>query len=295
MKRKRSRPASADPFGRSLFWWSLLAIVVWVGSLIWHVQHGAVFSFLVFVKGLVLLAGAATVYRLSAVKGFSLLGFFPLSWLSAAQFQWDLCTMDIRYWLWLALFLCLEIIILAMPDGKRLLVPLVPLWAALAALLPPAILLPLSFVTAPPNRFKRANWIKWGGVLAAACLFLVLRGWEKIFFYWRDLFDFLGPGRPGNYISLGRYIAFFLLGWLGLAAFSKKGAGRHVVFPLFFLVLGFFFLEGPMKINHLFVLKWVMVFLAGFGFESFRRDLMDDTWHGRAVWAAAGVGLAFGV
>lgn len=65
---------------------------------------------------------------------------------------------------------------------------------------------------------------------------------------------------------------------------------------MFLLVGGFMFWTGsiPMLIE-IEILKWVMVFMAGFGLESFRRDLMDQSWHGRMVWAALGLAFFGGV
>jgi hypothetical protein len=43
------------------------------------------------------------------------------------------------------------------------------------------------------------------------------------------------------------------------------------------------------------MLKWALVFFAGFGWESFRRDMMDRTWHGRLLWFILGFCFLGGV
>jgi hypothetical protein len=289
------RKARASSRGFIFFWkwvnffWGALAAAVWGGEQIWHSRNGTPFSSLVFLKGLLLILAATAVYQFSAAKKFSFLGFFPLLWLSASKFQWDLCDApETRYWLWLAVFLAVEVIILALPDGKKLLPLLTVLWACLIWLFPFSFLLPLTFITAPSGRFKRSEWARWGGLLAGIAFFILFHGWKNFYFQWLDVYELFIPGR---------YAAFFLLGLLGLIAFPRKGIHRHVVFPLVFLTLGFLLWTGPLYSSPLAleVFKWVLVFFAGFGWESFRRDLMDDSWHGKAVWFAMGAAFFGGV
>jgi hypothetical protein len=292
-KTSRFRPFPPLFFYRyaNLFWGGL-AVVAWVFEQVIHAQQGEAFSIQIFLKGLLLLSGATAVYYFSTDKrGFSFLGLFPLLWLSVSKFQWDLCLFKYPFWLWLALFMTCEVVISVLADGKKLLFFLAPLWAFLAWLLPFSFFLPLTFVTAPKNRLKRATWVRWGGLLAGVFFFVVFRGWVPFHFVWVDLFDFLY-----DFLARDRYISFFLLGWLGLIAFSERGTFRHRIFPMFLLLGGFMFWTGsiPMLIE-IEILKWVLVFMAGFGLESFRRDLMDQTWHGRMVWAAFGLAFFGGV
>lgn len=213
---------------------------------------------------------------------------FPLVWLALSRFQWDLCASgDFRGWLWLVLFLLAEFFILAGSDGKKIVAVLFPLWVCLAWVTPVSLTLPFCFLTAPRQRFKNAGWAKWGGAAAGLVLFFALRGWRMMGFDWIGVFDFL---------MTSRFAAYFLLGWLGLAAFPHRGVFRHAVTPMFLLVLGFVLWPAQLWEPHrLDMLKWILVFFAGFGWESFRRDIMDSTWHGRAVWFALGAALTGGV
>ncbi len=248
----------------------------------------------VFGKGLLLLLEAAVLYHFSALfslKGFWFLGMFPLLWLAVSEFQWQLCTLqEYRYWLWLALFLASEILILAVWDGQKLLGGLVVFWAALIWLFKFSFLLPLTFFAAPRGRFKNLEWVRMGGVLAALALYLFFKGRFYFQFTWIDLYQLLFEQR---------FLSFFLLGWLGFAAFEreKEGTYRHVVFPMFLVLAGFLFWSGLnlAAVLEFEILKWVLVFMAGFGFEAFREYLMNPGWMGRTVWLALGIAFFAGV
>lgn len=96
-----------------------------------------------------------------------------------------------------------------------------------------------------------------------------------------------------------RFFSFFLLGWLGLVAFDPKWKGtfRHVLSPLFLLTAGFLFWGGGNYVSELEVeiIKWVLVWMAGYGWEAFRKYMMDPSWHGRLVWFALGLAFFGGV
>ena len=301
---------------------------------------------MIFTKGVVLLAEAAVLYGLAPFRGFYFLGMFPLSWLAVSRFQWGLCAMpEYRYWAWLALFLGAEILILALPDGKKLLFPLVPLWAVLIWLFKFSFLLPLVFIRAPEKRFPRAAWARWGGLAAALVLYFLFKGWVYFSFTgfgWILKFLFLLPlslvaaGAKqlrqsawtrwgGMAVALvlfflfkswdcflssdfglydlfvgNRFLAFFIVGWLGLAAFdsTRKGIFRHTLVPLFLLPAGFLFWGGTNFVSTFIefeILQWVLVWMAGYGWEAFRKYMIDPTWHGRLVWAALGLAFFGGV
>jgi hypothetical protein len=66
---------------------------------------------------------------------------------------------------------------------------------------------------------------------------------------------------------------------------------------LFLLPLGMLLFPGPDAFS-LFReenLKWVLILFAGFGLESFRRDVMDRSWHGRLLWFVLGLAFVGGV
>lgn len=337
--------------------WGCLAIAVWVGAQAWRAHQGTSFSGLVFLKGLLLLALATTVYQVSVFsKGPSFLGFFPLLWLSASRFQWSLCAgEDYRPWLWLGLFLASEILILKILDGKKLLLVLAPLWTLMTGLFIVSVLMPLTFWTGSSRRFKSATWVRWGGLGLTLGLSIVFRSWNRlnlIFTAWlRDVslplvlflvawfflfyFPVLWLKRANPSLSQRRlfsainsvvvlvplfviavfsafggmsyaplyhllitdhFIGFFLLGWLGWIAFPLGGNYRFTLWSVLFLAVGFLFWAGlPPVQGEMELLSWVLIWTAGFGWESVRRDLMDPSWHGRLLWAALGAMFFSGV
>jgi len=294
VKKKKRIRAFLPPsvLSRLPWFWPVLAAGLWAWEQFAHAAKGTPLSGLIFAKGLVLLAEAAVLYGLARFPKFYFLGMFPLSWLAVSHFQWDLCAApEYRFWTWLALFLGAEILILALPDGKKLLLPLVPLWTALVWLFKFSFLLPLAFLTAPSKRFWNAPWARWGGLATTVALYLAFGGWAYFLVNWLGLYDlFVGS----------RFFAFFLLGWLGLVAFDSKWKGtfRHVLFPLVLLPVGLLFWGGANPSVTFFetaILQWVLVWMAGYGWEAFREYLMDPSWHGRLVWLAMGLGLFGGV
>ena len=93
------------------------------------------------------------------------------------------------------------------------------------------------------------------------------------------------------------FIAFIILGFLALVSCPAKGSSRFAFLQGDLLAAGFLFSLPvlPRNIGEIDLLRWALVFLAAYGLEIFRRDLMDPSWHGRAVWFAIGLGLCWGV
>jgi hypothetical protein len=158
--------------------------------------------------------------------------------------------------------------------------------------LAPALLIPLVFWAAPQTRLRISAWTGKATLAVALGLFILFQGWKGFGFHGTDLYQLL---------VTDWYVAFFLLGWLGMIAFSQTRLfpnrnSPNLIFPMFLLVVGFFFWTGPnLAALETGILKWVLVLMAGFGWESFRRDLMDSSWHGRMVWFALGVWFFSGV
>jgi len=333
-------------------------LAVWSLQQALHSQKGEPFSPLLYLKGVLLIAGAAYLFHRWQTKGSLFLGMFPLLWLALSRAQWEICTpAGGAYWNWLVLFLLSEVILLNVPDGRKLSYFLVPLWILevhlfrFSLLLPlaflrlpegsfppwtrlktwltsqehmmighwgkghravlrwlgwvmtwnlllfggvalawcfPVALVPLALMLSPSEPFRGRAWIGWGGVLVFLGLFLVYRGWKEYAFDLAGSWDFLVEQR---------YLAFFLLGWLGLISLPKRGNLRASVFVLFPLVLGFLFWPGPSTVpgGPSTLLLWVMVLFAGVGWESFRMNLMDPSWHGRLVWIVLGTCLLLGL
>jgi hypothetical protein len=267
--------------------WAFLAVSIWTYRCLPQGGNEIGFSTAVWGKGILILAAAFVVYQLVGRKSL-FLAMFPLAWMALSKFQLELCQSQGLLWVWPVLFAAVFTVISSAPDGAKLLPGLIPFWAAQAVLLPQSFLLPLGFLGAEKGRFKNSNWIRWGG-LTAGILFLILgRGWSRWGWNWMDLYDLL---------VTDAFIAFFILGFLGAASFSAKGTARFAVLQGGLLTAGFFFSAPLLPLNpaEIDVLRWVFVFLSAYGLESFRTDLMDPSWHGRAVWFAVGFGLCWGV
>lgn len=273
--------------------WLSLSILLWSGRQFWEYRQGVPFSLLVYGKGLLLLWLAALIYAESCRRrpGFLFLGFFPLVWLSLSQMQWFLCyQLDHRYWFWLASFLLMEFFLLALRDGRQLFPAIATLGAVQSILFPFSLPVFLSFGWMGDNRHLRnSRWVRYGLPLAGVALFLWLMGRSPAQFFFYDLYEVLI-----NQL----FISFFLLGCLGTIAFvTHQGRWNPAFGPLFLICAGFLFWAGPDHFSPLkqYLLKWVLVFFAGFGWEAFRRDMMDRTWHGRAVWFLLGLCFIGGV
>jgi hypothetical protein len=67
--------------------------------------------------------------------------------------------------------------------------------------------------------------------------------------------------------------------------------------PLFLLTGGFLLWGGENEVSLVSqeILEWILIFAAGFGWETFRKYIMDSSWHGRAVWFVLGLAFFGGV
>ena len=119
--------------------------------------------------------------------------------------------------------------------------------------------------------------------MAFVLLFIFSKGWNGFDLDLNFVFAFF---------FTDRFLAFFILGWLGLAVSPVRGTFRHALFILFLVVPGLLFWPGGFSPG---LLGWALVFFAGFGWESVRRDLLDPSWHARLAWAAMGIALFGGV
>jgi len=245
------------------------------------------FSMAVWGKGTLLLVAASGAYQRIGRKSF-FLAMFPLVWLALSKFQLELCQSPGFLWAWPLLFLAVFGMILLLQDGAKLLPGLVPFWAAQSVLLPQSFPLPFGFLGVAKERFKNSNWVRWGGCLAGTSFFILGRGWTRLGWNWMDLYDLF---------MRDFFIAFFLLGFLGVATFSNKGTARFAVIQGGLLIGGFLFSPPNLLRNsvELDCLCWMLIFLSAYGLDSLRRDLLDPTWHGRAVWFVLGLGLCWGV
>jgi hypothetical protein len=273
--------------------WLLLGVLAWGGRQFWQFKQSGFLSSVVLFKGILLLFLASAVYAAACRRrpGFSFLGFFPLLWLALSRFQWDICAQtDQRYWLWVSIFLVAEFFLFVFADGRKLLAVLTPLWLVLAIIFPFSFFNFLSFGWIRENRFlKKTGWVCFGVPLAGLAGWVVLGGWSSVQLFWLSIFQVL---------LNDLFISFFLLGWLGAMSFATRKISWVPAFgPLFLLPMGFLFLSCPDVFNPLSedLLKWVLVFFAGFGWESFRRDVMDRSWHGLLLWLVLGIAFFGGV
>jgi hypothetical protein len=273
--------------------WAFLAFVAWGGRQWWQWKQNDFFSAFVFLKGFLLLSLVSVVYGTACRRrpGFFFLGFFPLLWIALSQTQWDICAqMDQRYWVWLVLFLLSELFLFIFSDGQRILVFVAPLWAVYSVLFPFSVLSFLSFGWIKNGiYFKKTEWVRYGFPIAGLFSCVLIKSWVSFHFFWYDIYEV--------FIS-DLYISFFFFGWLGALSFLTRKTSWFPAFgPLFLLPLGILFFTNPNFYIPLQqeVLKWVLVFFAGFGLESFRRDIMDRSWHGWLLWFVLGFAFFGGV
>ena len=266
--------------------WASLAFLAWAGRQWWQWKQNDFFSLIIFLKGLLLLGLVAAAYGLACRlrPGFIFLGFFPSLWLAVSRAQWDICSQtDGRYWIWTAVFLLGELFLLALTDGRKLLAAVGLLWITLAVIFPVSFLNFLSFGwIRNGSYFKKAEWSRYGFPLLGFAAWVLLKGWSSFHFLWYDVYEVL----ISDY-----FISFFFLGWLGALSFSTKKRPWLPAFgPLFLMPLGMMLLSGadPFSLFRQEDLKWILIFFAGFGLESFRRDMMDRSWHGRLLWFVLG-------
>jgi hypothetical protein len=265
---------------------AFLAFLAWGGRQWWQWKQDGFFSTIIFLKGFLLLSLVCTIYMAACRHrpGFFFLGFFPLLWLALSKSQWDICAQtDYRYWTWLVLFVLSELFLFVFSDGRWILILVSPLWAVLSVLFPFYILSFLSFGWIGNScRFKKTEWARYGFPVIGLFIWTLLKGWTSYHFFWYDIYEVL-------FSDL--YISFFFLGWLGALSFSTRKASWFPPFgPLFLLLIGLLLFTNvnfytPFQQE---VLKWVLVFFAGFGLESFRRDMMDRSWHGWLLWFVLG-------
>jgi hypothetical protein len=247
----------------------------------------------VWAKGLALLTASSAAYFSLArglwPKSLSLLSLYPLAWLALSRAGWHLCAQAPAVdWLAVLLFLGMVFWMGLKADGKILLGGLVFFWTALDMVWTQALLLPLAFLTARKGVFKNSFWLKAGGAGLFLILFLATRGWT----HWQ----WNGPDFSYWFFEKGMAVfgIFALLGW---AVFPRKGTSRSALVSVAVLGLGALGLNPPLSGHSpgFDGLTWILVWAAGFGFESLRRDLIDTSWHGRAVWAALGLAAFWGV
>jgi hypothetical protein len=271
----------------------LLSLALWTANLLKQGTFTTPGGPMVWMKGAILLGTGWTVYFLAtqsiSAKGkMSFLGLFPLAWLALSHFQCSLCTaQSMINWFSVFLLLLLFIWIGKVNDGKILLIGLFPLWVLLVIFWKPALLLPLAFINATKGRFKNSLWTLWGGLSASLLLFGATRGWTYTHFDWLDLYDLI----------IGHeYITFALFAWLGWYGMSRRTTARFALGGILELMLGYLFFIPVFPTTLLMdSLSWVLVFSAGFGFEVLRKDLLDPSWHGQAVWVALGLAAFWGV
>jgi len=280
------------PF-RFHFVWAALALFAWGGRQVWQWKQNGFFSFAIFLKGFLLLLLVSMIYGAACRRrpSFFLLGFFPLLWLATSRIQWDICAqLDSHYWVWLAGFLLSELFLFFLTDGRKLLFVLSFLWIGLSTIFYFSFFNFLLFGWVRSGFFlKRAEWVRFGFPIVGLIVLFWLKIWSFFQFFWYGLY---------MVFFNDLFISFFFLGWLGAMSFlTRKNSWLPAFGPLFLLPLGFLFLSKPDLYSPLIedLLKWVLIFFAGFGWESFRRDVMDRSWHGRLLWFVLGLAFFGGV
>src|SRR5262249_39184393 len=142
---------------------------------------------------------------------------------------WDIATIpEVRFFLWLLLFLLLCVLALWIRDGRFLLGVLLPVWGGLSWLFKISFLLPLAFLSVSTKRGPFASWLRWGGSIAALGWFLLFRG--HYYFRW-DL-------EPAWDLWIGQGAGVFLVTGLLGAGDRVNEAFGHCRLSWLLLVLG---------------------------------------------------------
>jgi len=237
-------------------------------------------------RGALLLLAVFVVTRLFGLKGFFDL-LFPILWLAASPALRNLCGSDnVLYWIWALGVLLSTALVLAVKDARWLLAE-IPLWAGMTFIMSASFVMPLAFLMRPakPVRMFREAW-KLPALAGIAVLINGALAWRGRGFLqsgWLDVYDLL---------TIRHSFAFVLLALLGFFVMGRKGFSRQAFLQVFLVMAGWCLWPSPKGWGPAMDAMGVtFVWLAGPGLKVLRDELLDDSWHGRAVWAVLGTML----
>jgi hypothetical protein len=164
---------------------------------------------------------------------------------------------------------------------------IVPVWIAMVSLHAASVLMPAAFFIGFGKRLRSLGRpLTWGllAVLMLGCLYYVIKGFLAIQIGLLPIYDFV--------VHRG-FLSFLILAFLGFAASREASDERSAVMQFFFVAAGWLFWAPSTGMTD--ALGITFILLAGPGLEALKNEIMDDSWHGRAVWAFVGVLLAWGL
>jgi hypothetical protein len=265
--------------------WFILGLSAWFLLQAWQAHWGITFSWVLTLKGIPLLAGAALFYSWLDRSPRSRLGFFPLLWLGLSRYQWNFCeTMDHRSWYWALLFLAWILLILAVRDGKKLALLLSPLWLGMGFVWKASLPLGLAFLGFSRSRIRAKGWVCAAGIACLAVSTLFQGEWNHGAWNGLGFYEFLVSRRM---------ILYFILGWFGWSVLPGRSRESAAASSLLWISLGYLIwssYSAPFSMDDQ-AFGWFLQLWAGVGLEAFRRQVLDASLPAQWVWAVFGVVL----
>lgn len=248
---------------------------------------------MIWFRGALILAAAWGVLRLGGLRGF--LGcLFPLAWLSLSGTFRDACGMpDRAAWIWILVAFAIIAAVLRIRDEGRLILAVVLPLAALSLIFRSSLIMFLAFLVPGkkwrPRLFARDRGMGLLGVsIVPLGIFVATAAWRDPGFLaggWLDLYDF---------VAARGFFSFLVLALLGMNARWKPfWAARGFLSSFLFLAGWILWAPTGSAASALHAAGVLFMLLAGFGLQTLRDEVMDDSWHGRFVWMLIGTLLAW--
>jgi hypothetical protein len=200
---------------------------------------------------------------------------------------WEICHIpEIRFWIWLVLFLSMVLVILWVQNPQILSGLLLLPWGALSWLFKFSFLVPLALMGSFKSGKKSILWVLWGAPVVTLGWFFVFQGYYYSGWNGVDLWDLWFEQRMG---------IFLLVAMVGTMQANEAFFGnfRSAFFSFLFLVLGSLVWGGHDLVGtwQSDLLVWLAILFSGFGWDALRRELLGDEWFHKALGYSIGVAL----
>lgn len=241
----------------------------------------------IFLKGGCLLVLAWALYTTVFRKSKTWTVFLPLGWLASSGSLWEVCHIpEIRFWIWLILFLSMVLVILWVPDPRILSALLFLPWGALSWLFKFSFLVPLAFTSSFKVGKKVHTWVLWAAPAMALAWFFILQGYYYAGWNGADIWDFWFGQKMGIFLLIA------MVGTMGSEE-TFFGNFRPALLSFLFLVLGSLVWGGHGLIglwqSDLFV--WLAILFSGLGWDALRRELLGEEWFHKTLGYSIGIAL----
>ncbi len=268
----------------------VLGLVVWTGSF-YHQGVSLAGAGDLWARGASLILTALGILKLFGCRSFAS-RFFPVVWIAISGALWNLCApANVHYWAWEAAMAIGTLTLLTVRDFRVVLGVTACLVAWMTSVMTGSLLMPLAFLFVPKEgKARTRKWFRWGGVAITLVIFLAFQAWKQKGFLqsgWLDAYDFL---------TARLFLPFVILSLLAWVGFATRKPGRIVLLQLAGVLLGWFFWEpGSLSFAPQAALGVAFMGISGVGLETMKTKILDDSWHGRLVWAALGVSVFLGL